>query len=126
MWISVIPLKSGQFVMLVEEKNNHVDDCNHLGNIYADVYDSDNKVNVKKNYFEAVKYHKKACNGNFLLSCVNVGLSYFDGKGVKRNFNTAKKFLKKACDGGEATGCDLLRTLNHGAGGKSRPKTQQF
>jgi len=61
-----------------------------------------------------------------LLSCVNVGLSYFDGKGVKRNFNTAKKFLKKACDGGEATGCDLLRTLNHGAGGKSRPKTQQF
>ncbi len=107
-------------------KLNYLESCNHLGNIYAGIYTGENKFDIKKNYFEAVKYHTKACDGNFLYSCVDLGSFYVEGKGVKSNHNTAKKFLKKACDGGEASGCDLLRTLNYGKVGSKRPKTQQF
>ena len=62
--------------------------CNNIGRAYF----------VAKNYQQALKYFKKACELNDKFGCANLANLYYQGQGVKQNFAKAFKLYKKACD----------------------------
>lgn len=80
--------------------------CVNLGIAYND------GEGVKQNFFEALKFYKRACDLNNSMACNNLGILYSNGQGVKQNHSTAKQYYGKACDLGEQVGCDNYKILN--------------
>ena len=64
------------------------ENCNNIGSVYCKA----------KNYQQALKYYKKACELNNETGCFNLAGLYYKGQGTKQNFAEAFKFTKKACD----------------------------
>ncbi|MBX9729899.1 MAG: sel1 repeat family protein [Sphingomonas sp.] len=58
-----------------------------------------------KNYTEAARYEKQACDGGNAHGCRDLGISYQKGTGVPIDEAIAAQFLKKACEGGEVDTC---------------------
>ena len=58
-----------------------------------------------KEYDKAAELFKKACDGENMRGCYNLGLMYEKGKGVEEDFSKAAQLYIKACDGGEVRGC---------------------
>ncbi len=81
-------------------KNGDVYDCYHQGNIYKK--DGD--------YHEAVKYYRRACEGDVAEAYNALGIMYDEGKGVKQNYKKALNLFGKACDKGCQIGCDNYAT----------------
>lgn len=64
-------------------------------------------------------FTKKACDGNVYEACSDLGVIYFDGKGVKKYYKRAAELFNKACNGGYADGCSNLGVMyEHGEGVK--------
>ena len=77
-----------------------------LGIAYGDLQD----------YHNAKKYFEMACNkGNGDLaqteSCFNLGVLYYNGKGVHKDYAKVAELWKKACDMQGATACNNLGEL---------------
>ena len=65
-------------------------------------------------YFNAKKYYEIGCNkvGNMQAeSCYNLGVMYFNGKGVRQDYHKASELWKKACDMKDANACNNLGFL---------------
>ena len=75
--------------------------CNNIGRVYYGA----------KNYQQASKYFKKACDLNYMVACHNVGVLYAEGKGVKQDFVNARKYYEKACNANVAEACNNLGVL---------------
>ena len=69
--------------------------CNNIGRAYF----------VAKNYQQALKYFKKACELNDKFGCGNLAILYDTGQGIKQDFAKAFKFNKKACDLNLSSAC---------------------
>lgn len=46
------------------------------------------------------------------VSQYNLGLMYYNGKGVRQDKKIAKEWFGKACDAGIQKGCDYYKRLN--------------
>ncbi|MGX2973403.1 tetratricopeptide repeat protein, partial [Helicobacter sp. T3_23-1059] len=65
-------------------------------------------------FFNAKKYYEIGCNkvSNMQASsCYNLGLMYFNGKGVRQDYHKASELWKKACDMKSGLGCNNLGFL---------------
>lgn len=71
-------------------------------------------LGVKQDYFEAVKWYRKAAEQGDAKAQFIVGGSYLLGKGVQVNKSLAKEWLGKACDNGHQDGCEYYGKLNRG------------
>lgn len=60
---------------------------------------------MDKDYDEAMRLYKIACDGGNMIGCTNVGLLYADEKSDPKE---SLKYLKLACDKGDASGCYYL------------------
>lgn len=58
---------------------------------------------VKKSYFEAIKWWKKAAEQNYAPAQLYLANSYQYGDGVKKNPAEAVKWYRKAAEQGDAT-----------------------
>ena len=45
-------------------------------------------------------------------ACFNLGVLYYDGKGVRQDKGAAKEYFGKACDLGNQGGCNNYKILN--------------
>ena len=45
------------------------------------------------------------CEANNAKACYDLGVAYYNGKGVDKDSSKAFSFTKKACDMGDASGC---------------------
>jgi len=59
----------------------------------------------------AATYYEKACNLNYALGCLELGLLYEVGNGVRQDYQMAKTYHEKACDLNYGTGCFVLARL---------------
>ena len=71
-------------------------------------------LGVKQDYFEAVKWYRKAAEKGDADAQVLLGLAYLLGKGGQFNKSLAKEWLGKACDNGSQMGCEYYGKLNRG------------
>ena len=65
-------------------------------------------------YFNAKKYFEIGCNkvsDTQVTSCYNLGIMYFNGKGVRQDYYKARELYKKACDMKYADACNNLGVL---------------
>jgi TPR repeat protein len=62
-------------------------------------------------YTKAAIYYKKACDGEHVKGCLNLGLLYAYGEGVSVDDEEAADLLERAGDGGEVAGCSSLGFL---------------
>ncbi|MGX2984447.1 tetratricopeptide repeat protein [Helicobacter sp. 23-1048] len=65
-------------------------------------------------YFNAKKYFEIGCNKvSYLQSqfCYNLGVMYYNGKGVRQDYHKARELYKKACDMKDAEACNNLGVL---------------
>lgn len=81
--------------------------CAVLGSLYLDGIGG-----VKQDYFKAVEFYTKSCDGGVAYICTNLGIMYADGKGVRQDYIKAKEYFGKACDGGATDGCKYYAILN--------------
>ena len=58
---------------------------------------------------EAVQSYRKACNLNAAGGCMQLALSYSDGKGVKKSNAQAMTYFSKACKLGSADACAVTK-----------------
>lgn len=45
-------------------------------------------------------------------SCVNLGVLYYEGKGVRQSYKIAKEYFGRGCDLGNEKGCAKYAELN--------------
>ena len=64
-----------------------------------------------KDYSNALKYLKIACDGKSMIGCGMQGHLYQEGLGVKQDYKIAVKLYKQSCDGGEIPGCGALADM---------------
>ncbi|GHR33021.1 tetratricopeptide repeat protein [Helicobacter pylori] len=62
-----------------------------------------------KDYIQAKKYFKKACDLNNSVGCGNLGVLYYNGDGVKRDSKKAVQYISKACKLGVQEICEALK-----------------
>jgi tetratricopeptide (TPR) repeat protein len=62
-------------------------------------------------YAEALPLFRKACDGENLIGCYNLGVLYANGQGVDQDFARARSLYQKACDGGVMSSCTGLGYL---------------
>ena len=60
---------------------------------------------------QAIRYHKMACENNYLKSCIKLGVMYQYGRGVKKDTQEAKKYYKKSCAKRYDKACEILKVL---------------
>jgi hypothetical protein len=78
----------------------------------------------KKDFKDAFKYSKKACDLGSSDGCSKVGFHYLNGLVVKKDLKKAVEYFKKACDLDESRGCYNLALLyDKGEGVKKDEKT---
>jgi uncharacterized protein len=83
--------------------------CFRLGEKYR-IVDQDNKT--------ALKFYKKACDGDYMTACTNGGnLLFMKGRS---EWKEAKKTYQKACDAGEDPACFNLGSINYREGRQSK------
>lgn len=94
-----------------------------LGDVYYKLQD----------YYNAKKYREIACNkGNRVIfqseSCYNLGVMYYEGKGVRQDYHKAHELYKKACDMEYGIACNNLGYLyGNGQGVKQNlPTAKQY
>ena len=63
---------------------------------------------LDKDLSKAVKLFKKACNGNWVSACHNIGYMYHQGSGVEKDLYKAKSYYQKACSEGNPESCGYL------------------
>ena len=69
-----------------------------------------------QDYYNAKKYYEIACNkgdGDLVQAeiCYNLGVLYYEGKGVRQYYHKAFELYKKACDMKESYACNNLGFL---------------
>ena len=69
---------------------------------------------VKQDYFEAVKWYRKAAEQGYANAQFNLGVMYYQGDGVRQDKGQAKEWFGKACDNGYQDGCKYYSKLNRG------------
>ena len=72
---------------------------------FNDLVDQGNDLLDQKQYEQANKLFKQACDGGDAMGCNNLGFLYENGYGVKQSKATAKKYYKKSCDLGFQPAC---------------------
>jgi tetratricopeptide (TPR) repeat protein len=65
----------------------------------------------QKRYVEALPLFQKACDGENLIGCYNLGVLYANGQGVDQDYARARSLYQKACDGGLVSSCTGLGYL---------------
>lgn len=76
-----------------------------------------NCYSLAKIFFYAEQYHiskaffERLCQAGGRISCLSLGVHYYEGEGVRQDYYKAKEFFKKACDMQVDGGCYLLGTL---------------
>ena len=78
--------------------------------------------NKKSKYYQTTqklkKIFEKDCNQNINIEnmeigCYNLGVMYFDGKGVKKDIKKAKQLFKKSCNNEHYDdACNVYKTIN--------------
>ena len=66
---------------------------------------------VEKDQKRANKLFIKACEMDFGDGCHNLGVIYFEAKGVKSDKNLAKKYFGKSCELGNDEDCQIYNGL---------------
>lgn len=51
---------------------------------------------------------EQKCNGGKMQYCIELGILYYNGKGVKKNLEKSQKLFKKACKSRVSRGCYYL------------------
>ena len=69
-----------------------------LGSVYEE------GQGVKQDYFEAVKWYRKAAGQGHANAQANLGSAYVAGRGVRQDDTEAVKWFKKAAENGSADG----------------------
>ena len=67
---------------------------------------------VKQDFFQAVDFFRKACDGGDAGGCNLLGFAYQLGQGVKQSDTDALTYFGKACDLKEEAGCESYARLN--------------
>jgi uncharacterized protein len=65
-------------------------------------------LNAKVEYAEAVKWDRLAAEQGDVRAQTNLGISYYNGRGVERNYLEAVNWYRKSADQGEAYGQNNL------------------
>lgn len=52
--------------------------------------------------------YKQECKDGKMLSCIELGISYYTGEGANKDIKKAQKLFKKACKNGVSRGCGYL------------------
>jgi len=73
-----------------------------------DAYSSAKKAEKEKDYIQAEKFYRKACDAGDDKSCLGLVNLYFNGKGKQGNMVVAYKLSKMLCNKGNAEGCFFL------------------
>lgn len=90
-------------------------ECDSLGGMYLL-----GRGGFAQDPVRAAQLFTRACDGNYLIGCVHLGLMYEDGNGIPRNPARAAQLFTRACDGGDTVGCNNLGLMyQHGALGIS-------
>lgn len=76
-----------------------------------DKADKEKNGGIKVNYYQAVKWYKKAANQGYTKAEYNLGMMYHKGLGVKKDFNKALEWYGKAADKGFAPAAEALKIL---------------
>jgi TPR repeat protein len=66
---------------------------------------------MQHRYAEALPLFQKACDGENLIGCYNLGVLYANGQGVDQDFARARSLYQKACYGGVVSSCTGLGYL---------------
>ena len=64
---------------------------------------------VAQNNTKAVELYRKACDGNYMMGCSNLGNRYEFGLGVTKSISQANFFYRKACNGGYSKACSKIK-----------------
>jgi len=80
--------------------------------VYADLVSDGSEAWYSKNYKEAKRLWTKAANQGNAEAQNNLGMIYYNGKGVRHDKSKAKELFGKSCDNGYQKGCDNYRILN--------------
>ncbi|WRA72668.1 SEL1-like repeat protein [Helicobacter pylori] len=62
-----------------------------------------------KDYIQAKKYFKKACDLKYGGGCGALGVLYYNGQGVEKNLTKAAQYISKACKLGDQKACEALK-----------------
>jgi TPR repeat protein len=63
----------------------------------------------------AVELYQKACDGDEMSGCSNLGVRYANGEGgLAKDRKRARELFSEACRGGEEQDCQTLRRMNRG------------
>ena len=91
--------------ILKSANNGEVESQYILGNMY---YSGDG---VRRNYFEAIKWYRKAAEQGHAKAQNNLGVMYANGKGVRYNLELARIHYGEACDNGSQEGCNNYNAI---------------
>ena len=69
-------------------------------------------IGLKQDYFEAVKWYRKAAEQGDEGAQTQLGFAYALGRGVQPNKELAKQWFSKACNKGVQMACEAYIKLN--------------
>ena len=69
--------------------------CSYAGALYKNPTKFGGNAS-DRDYKKVLYYFKKACDGNVYEACSDLGVMYFDGKGVKKDYKKAVELFDKA------------------------------
>jgi hypothetical protein len=75
-------------------------------------------LELKQNYFKAVKYFQKGCDKDNNSSCSNLKEMYLSGRGTKQYDNELVLYYQERCNSNNASACFNLGILYKGYNGK--------
>jgi len=87
-------------------------------NLFYTMWNVNNqKPELNEAYQKLKKISEEDCNQNIIIEdikigCYNLGVMYFDGKGVKKDKQKAKKLFNKACKNGSIDACKAYEEIN--------------
>jgi TPR repeat protein len=87
------------------ESDKNFKSCNDLGLFFV------RRLKAERDYPEARRFFRMACDGAETEGCNNLGYMYDIGDGVERDHQKALELYTMSCDNGNADGCGKLGFL---------------
>ena len=104
-WFTYYPSPSSESLEKACEKGNAAA-CGRIG-----VRIAFGTFGYEQNYEEAFPYLEKACSGDDLWSCKELGILYEHGRGVEMNLEEAKRLYEMACTEEVLNACEYAQEI---------------
>ena len=100
--ILVVTILSNTAIALEDSLQESCDNSNMKACSMLALFYVDEDGPLDKDVSKALTLFKKACNGNWVSACHNIGYMYHQGSGVEKDLYKAKSYYQKACKIGRA------------------------